>query len=126
MTNYGEQLFQFHRILAQSNSLVHMYYVYVLYSRGNDKFYIGCTENLQRRLKEHKSKSNHTTSRFPDVDLVFHEVFIAKEDAVRRELYFKTTKGKRSLRFILKSSLDKIDGLPGGVIGNTPEFGSGF
>jgi len=34
--------------------------------------------------------------------LIFYEAFILERDAKRREKYFKTTKGKRALRLMLK------------------------
>ena len=32
--------------------------------RGARRYYIGATENLERRIAEHKRGSNHTTRRF--------------------------------------------------------------
>ena len=82
-----------------------MYYVYVLRDFKTDKSYIGYTSDLERRLKEHKSDNVHTTLRFSESNLIFYEAFVAKEDAVRRESYFKTTKGKKALKLILRESL---------------------
>ncbi len=39
-----------------------MAWVYIL--RGGDRYYIGATDNLERRLAEHKRGSNHTMRRF--------------------------------------------------------------
>ena len=39
-----------------------MAWVYILH--GDRRYYIGATENLERRLEEHKRGSNHTTHRF--------------------------------------------------------------
>src|SRR5438552_5108702 len=39
-----------------------MAWVYIL--RGARRYYIGATENLDRRIAEHKRGSNHTTRRF--------------------------------------------------------------
>jgi len=82
------------------------YCVYVLYSIKDDKFYIGFTEDLKRRLTEHfQGNSKSTGSRRP-FHLVFCEYYLSKVDAMRREKYFKTTAGKRALRLMLKDSLD--------------------
>ena len=83
------------------------YYVYVLYGDKEDKFYIGYTSDLKRRINEHKANKVHTTLRYSDIKLIFHEVFICKEDALRREKYFKTTQGKRALKIMLKQTLAK-------------------
>ncbi len=39
-----------------------MAWIYIL--RGARRYYIGATENLSRRLAEHRRGSNHTTRRF--------------------------------------------------------------
>jgi putative endonuclease len=82
-----------------------MFYVYVLISLKDNKFYIGFTNNLQRRLKEHNSGKNISTkSRLP-LSLIYYESHLSKGDAERREKYFKTTKGKSTLRQMLRESL---------------------
>jgi len=50
-----------------------MFYVYVLLSLKDGKFYIGYTEDLKRRLKEHNSGKNISTkSRLP-LKLIYYE-----------------------------------------------------
>ncbi len=95
-----------------------MYYTYILYSYKESKFYIGYTSDLERRLKEHRLGHVHTTARYSSPELIFYEAFIVEEDAVRRERYFKTAKGKKSLRLILRDSVKKINC---SVIGNQKE-----
>ena len=82
-----------------------MYTVYVLYSGEENKFYIGQTEDIDRRFKEHKAGHNHTTLRYKNPTLVYLESYINKQDSMRREKYFKTTAGKRTLRLMLKETL---------------------
>ena len=84
-----------------------MYYVYVLLSLKDKKFYIGFTNDLKRRLKEHNSGKNISTkSRLP-LELIYYEAHLSKADAERRERYFKTTKGKSTLRQMLRESLKR-------------------
>jgi putative endonuclease len=84
------------------------YCVYVLYSLKDKSFYIGFTENLKQRLTDHfHGHSKSTASRKP-FKLIFCEYFLSKKDALRREKYFKTTKGKRTLKLLLKNSLTLI------------------
>jgi putative endonuclease len=82
-----------------------MYTVYVLHSKKENKFYIGLTENINRRLQEHKTGHNHTTLRYKTLKFIYLESYINKQDATRRERYFKTTAGKRTLRLMLKETL---------------------
>jgi len=85
-----------------------MYYTYVLWSKEDHKFYIGYTADIERRINEHENGQSHTTSRLSSPALIFYEAFFSKEDAVRRERYFKTTQGKKALRLILRDSLNRI------------------
>ena len=84
-----------------------MYYVYILQSAVDDRIYIGQTSDLKRRVKEHQVGKGYTTRKYGGVRLVFYEAFASKEDSLRREKYFKTTKGKSSLRLITRSSLKR-------------------
>ena len=82
-----------------------MYYVYVLKSESNGKLYVGYTTNLGNRLREHYvGEVISTKSRRPLI-LVFYEGYKSMEDAKRRERYLKTSKGKSSLRMMLRDSL---------------------
>ncbi len=69
------------------------------------KFYIGFTGDLKRRFREHNSGKNISRkSRIP-FSLIYYEAHRSKIDAQRREQYFKTSKGKSTLRQTLKESL---------------------
>ncbi len=86
-----------------------MHSVYVLISLKDKKFYVGLTSNLSRRVKEHiDGKSPSTKSRRP-LKLIYQEVHYNKQDAARREQYFKTTKGKHTLRQMVKNRLKELD-----------------
>lgn len=80
-----------------------MYYVYILKSQRNGKLYKGFTNDLRRRIKEHKlGKSTFTKNNGP-WKLVYYEAFISKEDARQEELFLKSGKGKERIKYILKS-----------------------
>lgn len=82
-----------------------MFYVYVLMSRANQRLYVGRTSDLRARLGEHLKGKTWTMARMSDLVLVFYEAFKAKSDAIRRERYLKTSKGKSSLRQVIRDSL---------------------
>jgi len=82
-----------------------MYYTYVLFSKQDNKFYIGYTADLKRRLSEHNNGKVYSTHRLTMPRVIFYEAFVSQEDARRREQYFKTTKGKKTLRLMLRGSL---------------------
>ena len=81
------------------------WYVYILRSERDNKFYIGSTNNLKRRVSEHQQGKNISTAKRLPVELVYFEGHLSKKDALRREKYFKTAKGKTTLRQMLRDSL---------------------
>lgn len=76
------------------------WYVYVLRSLKDGMFYTGMTGNLKRRLEQHQTGQNTSTAKRQPLELIYFEGHRSKEDAMRRERYFKTTKGKVTLRQI--------------------------
>lgn len=81
------------------------YYTYVLLSLKDYQFYIGYSSNLKERVKEHFAGKNTSTKSRRPFKLIYYEAHLSKKDAMRREKYFKTDKGKSSLRQILRESL---------------------
>ena len=81
-----------------------MYYTYVLQSLKDKKLYIGYSANLRQRLEQHKIGGSISTKKRLPFQCVFYKAFLSKEDAKRREGYFKTTKGKKALKIMLKNS----------------------
>lgn len=78
------------------------YYVYVLQSLNVDWIYVGSTSDLRARFKSHNDRENLSTKGYAPFKLIFYEAYLNKKDALRREEYFKTTKGKTTLRTMLK------------------------
>jgi putative endonuclease len=83
------------------------YFVYILRSCLDGKFYTGYTSDIRKRLIEHNSgKVNSTKKRIP-FELVYFEYSLNLNDALHREKYLKTTYGKRYIRQRLKNYLTK-------------------
>jgi len=78
------------------------FYVYVLRSLVRDFLYVGFTHNLRRRLEEHNSGKEISAKPYSPFELIHYEAYRNEGDAKRREAYFKTTKGKTTLRTMLK------------------------
>lgn len=72
------------------------YTVYVLKDTSGT-LYKGVTNNLSRRLKEHKSGHTRTTARMKELSIAYSEKFDSFEAARKRELYFKSAAGRRFL-----------------------------
>ncbi|MFH1631468.1 MAG: GIY-YIG nuclease family protein [bacterium] len=81
-----------------------MYYVYVLLC-DDDKFYIGYSTDLKERVTRHKNGEVFATKGRLPIKLIFYETFLHRMDAKRREQYFKTAAGKRTLRLMLRRYL---------------------
>lgn len=81
------------------------WYVYILKSKKDGKFYTGLTNNLRKRLRQHTDGlSTATKSRGPFI-LIYYEVCFNEYDARSREKYLKTGMGKRYLKNRLKRFL---------------------
>lgn len=68
-----------------------MFFVYILRTSSNT-LYIGQTNNLERRLEEHrndKSKSAKYIRYFSSFDLVFQEMYPTRKEAMHRENQLK-------------------------------------
>ena len=61
------------------------YFIYILYSDTLDRFYVGATENVSTRLKEHLWNHKGFTSKAKDWELKYSESFATKSEAFLRE-----------------------------------------
>ncbi len=69
-------------------------------------FYIGSSNNIERRVLEHQDGKNTSTRNRQPLELVYFEGHLAIDDARRRERYFKTTKGRVTLRQMIRTTLE--------------------
>jgi len=74
------------------------YYVYVLQSQKDKKFYVGYTKNVQKRFEEHNNGLVRSTMNRRPLKLIYWEGCINRQDATRREKYLKTTWGERYIK----------------------------
>ncbi|KKU77096.1 MAG: GIY-YIG nuclease superfamily protein [Parcubacteria group bacterium GW2011_GWA1_48_11b] len=92
-----------------------MYYFYVLQFRKNRKLYKGLTNDLDRRMSEHRRGDSDFTSRNGEFDLIFYEAYLNKKDAEVAEKYFKSGHGREVLAGKLKNYLGAPHRRTGGV-----------
>lgn len=62
-----------------------MFFVYILKSLKDKNLYIGYTNDLKRKFKEHNSGLNKSTRNRGPFRLVYYESFSSKDDAKQRE-----------------------------------------
>ncbi|MBX4197839.1 GIY-YIG nuclease family protein [Candidatus Parcubacteria bacterium] len=77
-----------------------MFTVYVLRD-SEGKLYKGVTNNLSRRLNEHKNGHTRSTRYMDDINVVYTEEYPDWEVARKREVYFKSAAGRRFLKKVI-------------------------
>ncbi len=81
------------------------YFVYVLSSLKTNKSYVGSTDNLDRRLKEHNSGKTYFTKQHIPWKIMYTESFNSLFEARTREKYLKSASGRR---LVLKKLFENI------------------
>ncbi|MBQ3069247.1 MAG: GIY-YIG nuclease family protein [Clostridia bacterium] len=67
-----------------------MYYVYILSNTSRSVLYIGVTNDLLRRVYEHKTEAvDGFTKRYHVHDLMYYEEYSYMQDAIAREKQLK-------------------------------------
>ena len=84
------------------------YYVYILNSVHHHKFYIGFTTDLIKRVKQHNHGESSATRPYIPYKLIYYEAFLSKLDGLKREEYFKSGYGLRTIKKNLKNYLNNL------------------
>ena len=77
------------------------YCTYVLYNKDFDKYYIGHTNDLRRRLSEHNSKRSKYTKSYPGWMLSFFKEFETRSETMNFEKKLKSFKNKNFLKIYI-------------------------
>lgn len=80
-----------------------MFYAYVLCSLKDGSLYKGHCENLEGRLKQHNAGLTKSIKNKTPFKIVYCESFSLREEAIKREKYFKSAAGRRFLKSKLVS-----------------------
>ena len=96
------------------------YYIYILASKKNGTLYIGISNDLLKRVWQHKNKQQEGFTKKYDVDkLVYYEIFNDSINAITREKRLKKYSRKWKMNLIEKHNPewkdlydDLISGLP--------------
>jgi putative endonuclease len=75
-----------------------MIYVYVLRSQKADRFYVGMTSDLDRRIKEHNCGHTKSTRGFIPWIVFFSEECKDYEEGRKREKFLKSGVGKEFIK----------------------------
>ncbi|MEI6087281.1 MAG: GIY-YIG nuclease family protein [Bacteroidota bacterium] len=79
------------------------FFVYILHSSKNDKFYIGSCEDITVRLTQHNTGRNKSTHSGMPWVLMYTEQFETRSYAVSRELQIKKMKSKKYIEKLVST-----------------------
>ena len=79
-----------------------MYYVYILTNKNNTVLYTGVTNDLLRRLEEHRSHidKGSFSARYQTEKLVYYEAITSIEAAIQREKQIKGGSREKKIALI--------------------------
>jgi putative endonuclease len=81
------------------------YYIYIITNYNNTVLYTGVTNNLERRIQEHKNKIIlGFSSKYNLNKIVYYEQFSDIEDAISREKQIKG--GSREKKIVLINNMN--------------------
>lgn len=83
-----------------------MFYVYVLQSKKDKNLYIGYSNDLRKRVRQHKQGNVKSTKGRRPLKLIYYEAYKEKSDATKREYELKKGQWREILRARLKNSLN--------------------
>ncbi|XZF13334.1 GIY-YIG nuclease family protein [Chitinophagaceae bacterium MMS25-I14] len=76
------------------------YYCYIIYSKTRDKYYIGYTEDVDKRITQHNDGISTFTAIAQDWELVYKEMFSTREKAFKREQEIKRKKSRKYIEWL--------------------------
>ena len=82
-----------------------MHYVYVLQSAKDGNLYTGYTADLRQRVADHLAGRVCSTRCRRPLQLIYYEAYLSAKDAKSRELFLKSSSGKRFIRRQLRDYL---------------------
>ncbi len=81
------------------------WFVYIIKSKSRtDKIYIGATNNLERRIKDHNRGNTKSTKNFIPWQLSYHEEYMSKKEALCREKQLKRWKNRKRIENLIKNN----------------------
>ena len=78
-----------------------MYFIYILYSKDFDRYYVGQCEDLKARLRRHNARAVPSTKSFASWQMVHTESFSTSIEAMQRETEIKKKKSKEYIESLL-------------------------
>ena len=84
-----------------------MVFTYIIQSESTGRFYVGSTDDVDRRLAQHNNpeyKGSLTTKRFKGPwKIVYLEPFESRSEAISREKQIKAWKSRKAIQELIQS-----------------------
>ncbi len=81
------------------------FYLYIATNRWNTVLYTGVTNNLARRMHEHRNElSGGFTSKYKVIKLVYYETFPTAEEAIAAEKKIKAGSRRKKIALIERAN----------------------
>jgi len=77
------------------------YFVYILYSKKLSRYYVGSTNDIDRRIYEHNIGHGKYSRKGSPWQLVYIVPFETKKEAVQEELRIKRRKSRRFIERLI-------------------------
>ena len=71
-----------------------MFYVYIIYSKSADKYYVGSCQNIEQRINDHLNSRSKYTKMAKDWELKYSESFTTRSESYQREMQIKKMKSR--------------------------------
>jgi putative endonuclease len=79
-----------------------MFSMYILKSSTTGRYYVGHTDSLSRRVKEHNTGLSKYTRNHTPWSLVYSEKYVTRSKAMKRELEIKRKKSRKYIEGLIK------------------------
>ena len=80
------------------------FYTYILFSEKTNKYYIGSTEDIDKRVERHNAGATISTKPGRPWKVVYHEEYCSKSEAIKRENYLKRMKSRIFIESLISES----------------------
>jgi putative endonuclease len=80
------------------------YFAYILFSDKTKRYYIGSTQDIQKRLERHNAGATKSTKTGRPWRLVYSEKFESRSDAIKREYNLKKMKSKSYIEILIRNN----------------------
>jgi putative endonuclease len=80
-----------------------MHYVYILRSEASGRFYVGSSQDVQKRLDYHNTGKVRATRYLRPLVLAYQEAHATAKEARQREYHLKRQKSRRVLEALISA-----------------------